>query len=297
MPIDAKCDENQCNERDTWKPLTSREEYIRNAVAAEINTGTRIELEELVNEGPGSRSLDTHPRPLVTSFTGVQLIVHEVGEQQTDTTEIEELIEEIQEFHSDTPPTLHGSDRASSRGSLSQGLGLQFITWDNSRIWKPLGILRLLLLVLLLAGLGWLCTADHQGISFLLLPYAGLIRFHIFALVLTSLFTALLLLIDVTHLTLVFAISWATLNAVVHCTTAVLLLVSSSLVVYTVVMYHCHYQSEYESTKLEYIASAVFGFVGGLASLIMGYLPCCCKKWYQPPVDVTLPNTRRLDRE
>jgi len=214
------------------------------------------------------------------------------GYSNVETTEIEELVEEIQDFHHDPclpDEIIHPNNAFINNSARNAALKHSIIIiCDCSKFTTPVGLVKSIILISCIVSLICICSTDYPG-----LVLSNYIRFHIFSLTFTFLTVLVIFLVEILTLLLMFPVHWAHWNAIVHSGLCILLNTSSSFLI------HALFENESSMPRLDMtlemiIVSGVSGYFGALLCMLMSIIACCCYDhhltlpWKQHPEGVLM---------
>ncbi|XP_063887917.1 uncharacterized protein LOC135115271 isoform X1 [Scylla paramamosain] len=115
------------------------------------------------------------------------------------------------------------------------------LAWDDSHLKTSVGIFRLLLVVVSVITMTCACTVGTARLSIFVLPGAWRLRVVVFTAVFTILTTTILLLLHLSSLVHSLTLRWDKLVTVIYVAVCVCYLVSASLLLHLLHLYHTTY--------------------------------------------------------
>lgn len=153
---------------------------------------------------------------------------------------------------------------------------------DLSKTLTPVGLVKSVILLSCVVGLGCLCATDYPA-----LVVSAPARFHIFSLTFTLLTVFVVFLLEILTLLLLFPINWSRWNALVHAAVFLLLSGSSTLLV-DALFANQTAMPRLDNTVEMIIISGISGYFGAALCLMTSAMACCCYDhhltvpWKQP---------------
>ncbi|XP_063225937.1 uncharacterized protein LOC134532867 isoform X2 [Bacillus rossius redtenbacheri] len=162
-------------------------------------------------------------------------------------------------YHSQLP-------ESPNSGSLFSGVVLYC---DESHLKSSTGVIRVLLLISSVACLACLCSSGTVKVGVYMLPLASRLRLMMFVTILTLLVTCLLIFLDISHILYFFPFNWGKVNALFYVSVSFLYLVSSSLIVHLIHMYHESYSWVPKWTIQQLLVTGVLGYLCAAEALLL----------------------------
>ncbi|XP_066947781.1 uncharacterized protein [Macrobrachium rosenbergii] len=149
------------------------------------------------------------------------------------------------------------------------------IAWDDSHLKTSVGIFRLLLVVVSVITMTCACTVGTARLSIFVLPGAWRLRVVVFTAVFTILTTTILLLLHLSSLVHSLTLRWDKLVTVIYVFVCVCYLVSASLLLHLLHLYHTTYPWIPAWTKQQLLTTSLCGCACGVVSLVLAVISGC----------------------
>ncbi|KAF2349963.1 hypothetical protein FHG87_019281, partial [Trinorchestia longiramus] len=146
------------------------------------------------------------------------------------------------------------------------------VAWDDSHLKTSVGIFRLLLVVLSIITMTCACTVGTARLSLFVLPGGWRVRGMMFTTLFTILTTTVLLLLHVSSVVYSMAIRWDRLVTGVYAFCCLSFLLSSSLLLHLLHLYHTSYQWIPAWTKQQLLTTSLCGCACGVVSLVLAVI-------------------------
>ncbi|XP_050729842.1 uncharacterized protein LOC127005192 [Eriocheir sinensis] len=149
------------------------------------------------------------------------------------------------------------------------------LAWDDSHLKTSVGIFRLLLVVVSVITMTCACTVGTARLSIFVLPGAWRLRVVVFTAVFTILTTTILLLLHLSSLVHSLTLRWDKLVTVIYVAVCVCYLVSASLLLHLLHLYHTTYPWIPAWTKQQLLTTSLCGCACGVVSLVLAVISGC----------------------
>ncbi|XP_067003159.1 uncharacterized protein [Anabrus simplex] len=185
---------------------------------------------------------------------------------------------------------------SSPTGSLFSGV---ILYCDETHLKSSTGVIRVLLVISSVACLACLCSSGTVKVGLFMLPLIGRLRLMMFVTVFSLLVTCLFIFLDISHIVYFFPFNWGKVNALFYVSVSVLYVISSSLIIHLIHVYHEYYSWVPKWTREQLLVTGVLGYLCAVEALLLSVITRCSSVQYSPvdedPSQMTLQERRDRD--
>ncbi|XP_046999202.1 uncharacterized protein LOC124615402 [Schistocerca americana] len=173
----------------------------------------------------------------------------------------------------------HQLPRSTPSASLFSGVVLYC---DETHLKSSTGVVRVLLVISSVACLACLCSSGTVKVGLFMLPLIGRLRLMMFVTVFSLLVTCLFIFLDISHIVYFFPFNWGKVNGFFYVSVSVLYLISSSLIIHLIHVYHESYSWVPKWTREQLLIAGALGYVCALEALFLSIITRCRSPPYRP---------------
>nr|CAD7397527.1 unnamed protein product [Timema poppensis] len=160
----------------------------------------------------------------------------------------------------------HHLPGSSPTGSLFSGV---ILYCDETHLKTSTGVIRVLLVISSMACLACLCSSGTIKVGLFMLPLVGRLRLMMFVTVFTLLVTCLLIFLDISHIVYFFPFNWGKVNALFYVSVSLFYIISSSLLIHLIHVYHESYSWVPKWTREQLLVTGIPASVAYLANALV----------------------------